>query len=265
MSFVPPELSVLEGNPSLDNSVTNSFEGNNIAVTSDNDISESDLDNNYSFSSTSSDESDDIELEEKLSEWATKFSVTHNALRALLKILCQYHTSLPKDPRTLLRTTSHVELQEICGGFYHHFGVETGLKSFLQQMSPELFKQCMTNIEIQINIDGLPLFKSTNEQFWPILGRAVKPFASEPFIIGIFLGDKKPDDINIFLNDFIVELKKLKEAPMLVPNLNTQFQVSVSCMICDTPARAFVNSQKAILVITDAISVAKKVSELQTG
>ena len=65
MSFVPPELSVLEGNPSLDYSVTNSFEGNKVAVTSDNYISESDLDNNYSFSSTSSDESDDIRLEEK--------------------------------------------------------------------------------------------------------------------------------------------------------------------------------------------------------
>ena len=38
---------------------------------------------------------------------------------------------------------------------------------------------------LQINIDNLSLFKSSSKQFWPILGRIVESFLSEPFVIGL--------------------------------------------------------------------------------
>ncbi|ESP02012.1 hypothetical protein LOTGIDRAFT_111295 [Lottia gigantea] len=44
-------------------------------------------------------------------------------------------------------------------------------------------------VNIQVNIDGLPLFKSSSIQFWPILGRLLLPYTAEPFVIGIYVGD----------------------------------------------------------------------------
>jgi len=63
---------------------------------------------------------------------------------------------------------------------------------------------------------------------------------SEPFVIGLYLGEKKPDDVNEFLKDFIEEMVQIQEAPLRVPDLDTEFDVSISCVICDTPARAYV-------------------------
>lgn len=41
-------------------------------------------------------------------------------------------------------------------------------------------------VQVQVSIDGLPLFKNSKIQFWPILGRVVQPVASDVFIIGLF-------------------------------------------------------------------------------
>ncbi|XP_060557330.1 uncharacterized protein LOC132717789 [Ruditapes philippinarum] len=81
-------------------------------------------------------------------------------------------------------------------------------------------------------------------KFWPIFGRATKPITSEPFVIGLYLGDKKPVDVNEFLKDFIEEMVQIQEAPLRVPDLDTEFDVSISCVICDTPARAYVKKVK---------------------
>lgn len=60
-----------------------------------------------------------------------------------------------------------------------------------------------------INIDGLPLFSSTNLQFWPILGM-LRNFESFPFAIGIFCGKSKPCPLYLYLEDFLVEMNYLK-------------------------------------------------------
>lgn len=59
-------------------------------------------------------------------------------------------------------------------------------------------------IMIDINIDGLPISKSSPSKFWPILGRLVWS-KREPFIISIFKGNMDPD-IHDFLNLFVGEI-----------------------------------------------------------
>ena len=44
-------------------------------------------------------------------------------------------------------------------------------------------------------------------QFWSILGRAVKPVVSDPFIIGLFSGDKNPGKVGEYLQDCIAEVQ----------------------------------------------------------
>lgn len=60
-------------------------------------------------------------------------------------------------------------------------------------------------LDLQINIDGLPIFKSTQHQFWSILGRFINTDQKEPFIIGIFSGTSKPNDLDEYFREFLDE------------------------------------------------------------
>ena len=48
------------------------------------------------------------------------------------------------------------------------FGLVSGLQEKIKYSVEFLLDNFC--LELQLNIDGLPLFKSTNHQFWPILG-----------------------------------------------------------------------------------------------
>ena len=67
-------------------------------------------------------------------------------------------------------------------------------------------QQC---ILLQTNIDGLPLFKSSNLQFWPILGMVDNMPSKSPFIVGLFCGVKKPSVVSEFVKDFTSDMSIL--------------------------------------------------------
>ena len=96
-------------------------------------------------------------LPEKLADWAHTYSIPLNALSALLVILHKDHPCLPKDARTLLGTLAVTDIKTVAGGEYDHFGIKSALAQQLlcSSFAPE---SC---ISIQVNIDGLPIFKSS--------------------------------------------------------------------------------------------------------
>jgi len=58
------------------------------------------------------------------------------------------------------------------------------------------------SLEIQVNVDGLLLYESSGYQLWPILGRIICPtLSSEPFVIGLYAGHKKPQQVSDYLKD----------------------------------------------------------------
>lgn len=59
----------------------------------------------------------------------------------------------------------------------------------------------MDYVKISINIDDLPLSKSSLQQFWPILG-SVFPY-NNVFVIGLYHGTEKPANMIDFLKDFV--------------------------------------------------------------
>lgn len=61
-------------------------------------------------------------LTESLCDWALHFRVSLVALTALLAILRLHHPFLPKDARTLLKTTTSYSIHILAGGTYHYFG-----------------------------------------------------------------------------------------------------------------------------------------------
>ena len=204
---------------------------------------ESDSEAEY-FSDEESSESRTLISE--LAKWATDSHIPVSALAGLLNVLRRYHPSLPKDPRTLLKTPRKTNLRDVDdgNGGYYHFGVKESLAKSTQLFDFLSVNRHADTIYLQINIDGLPLFHSSCKQFWPILGRVCNPVETDPFVIGIYCGDKKPESVDDFLHDFVDEMLELQQGPVQFEQAFLPVQIKVSCFICDTPARAFVKQVK---------------------
>ncbi|MES9901557.1 MAG: hypothetical protein ABW168_02610 [Sedimenticola sp.] len=188
------------------------------------------------------DEHGDLALD--LAEWATKFGSSQASVNELLRILRPYHGNLPKDARTLLKTAKVYNILDVAGGSYYHFGICENVKSLILSLPEPI--ESIQEISIQLNIDGLPLFKSSNTQFWPILGKLVIPAVTSPFIIGLLVGNQKPQDISEYTQQLTEELDSLIQNGITVHVNDVDYQItfSLSCVICDTPARAFVKCCK---------------------
>lgn len=108
-------------------------------------------------------------LREEMSEWASSFSVTHNALDALLKVQQrQGHKDLPSTARTLYDATRKFKVKTVGGVETIAYNVTDQLSLHLNKYPPES-TQNLQSINISLNVDGLPLFQSSNKSLWPIL------------------------------------------------------------------------------------------------
>lgn len=168
------------------------------------------------------------------------------AINELLSILRVPFPQFPKDSRTLLQTPSSCsyEIISIFPGFYCHLGIENGLRRILNNscIIEKLFLDCTEIVlPICINIDGLPISKSSGSQFWPILIYIDLPTINEkwrkPFTVGIYHGFKKPADAHQFMNSFINEFQNLEKNGF---EINDRIiKLKVSKLLCDAPAKSF--------------------------
>jgi hypothetical protein len=180
-------------------------------------------------------------IADKLRTWAVNESVTQSALSSLLKVLRKRIPELPADARTLLKSDSSAGTEtcitNVSGGQYYHFGISDNISHELRFHNVDH----TDTVLLQINIDGLPLFKSSNGQFWPILGKVCKPFVGTPFVIGIFYGSSKPADLQ-FSQSFVDDFVSVKDNGILYRGATVD--CCIHAMICDSPARAFVKNVK---------------------
>lgn len=183
------------------------------------------------------DNSESIEIfKYHLRHWAIGHHIALTAVSDLLKILklhLKLH-SLPSDARTILKTEDvKNEISNLFPGKYYHFGLKSKL---LLKLIQNNFKGYEVNISI--NIDGLPLTKSSGSQFWLILIKIDELKQLRPFPIAIYHGENKPKNSNNFLQKFTEEMKSLQEEGVF---LNNQIiKINVSKILCDAPAKAFV-------------------------
>jgi hypothetical protein len=184
-----------------------------------------------------------LPLRVQLAEWAMNNNISHSALASLLNILKPYHDTLPVDPRTLLKTPQTYDIKIIEGpdnqvGQYYHFGIACGIAKMLTPDSPPAHSV----LSLQFNFDGLPLFKSSNLEFWPIQC-LIRQYNVRPFVVGLYCGCKKPGNITQYLHDFVSELTDILMKGITV--LGIQLTVKIDCFVCDAPARSFVKNVKA--------------------
>ncbi|KAK0140799.1 hypothetical protein N1851_022202 [Merluccius polli] len=109
----------------------------------------------------------DETLRRKLAEWAANRNVSHATLSELLSILLGHGLDVPKDPRTLLGTLKDCEVKNIGQGNYYHFGLANAIISELKMANEQ--ELTTDKLTIRVNVDGLPLSRSSNMQLWPIL------------------------------------------------------------------------------------------------
>ena len=163
-----------------------------------------------------------------LAEWAIQQNINHAAINSLLGVL-RKHTDpkLPVDARTLLKTPRSIStITPKCGGNYVYFGIEAGIAR--QNL------KSVNEVKLIVNVDGLPLFKSSGTQVWPILGKLEK---GKPFIIAMFCGNGKPNSESDFMSDFLREATKLKKNGLNLPNKSSNNPFEIKYFICDAPAR----------------------------
>ncbi len=211
--------------------------------TADSNLENLDLDDQQ-YSSESDDtetgsSSDEIsDLRSDMAKWAVRNKATRTSVDELLSLLRKHGHRLPKDARTLLGTPRHVDAQDLCGGQYLYFGLESGLLKICSQYQEKIMSR-ENHVLLNFNIDGLPLFKSSNVQIWPILC-SVKRF--QPFVVAVFCGNGKPNSVRDFMSEFLEELTTLQHDGISFKG--ETLNVKVNAFICDAPARAFLKCIK---------------------
>ena len=179
-------------------------------------------------------------LTNDIGAWAVRNRCSRSCINELLKILKNNgHDELPKDARTLFKTPRNVSTSVKCGGSYSYLGIANGITRALLENPNFTFHGDI--IEINVNIDGVPLYKSSSTQLWPILCM-IQGFSS-PFIVAIFCGTSKPNQVTEYLHDFILEYKALKQEGYMHEMKN--YSVIIRAIICDAPARQFLKCVKA--------------------
>lgn len=192
--------------------------------------------------------------------WAIEHHIAQNAVTDLLKIIksdLKLH-SLPSDARTIFKTENvSNKIINLPPGKYYHFGLKAKLLLKLihdNEINSENFK--INDINILISIDGLPLTKNSNSQFWPILVKIDEMKKVEPFPVGVYHGEKKPDNSNIFLRKLVEEMKILQKEGLHVGN--RILPVKINKILCDALAKLFVLCIKTSTLIIAVLNVGPK-------
>lgn len=104
------------------------------------------------------------EITDKLKYWCAHHRITAVAMCDLLCILRFAGLAfLPKDNRTLMGTPVKVPIHTLSNGKLWYNGIAACLQNALDKISTDM------SITLDWNFDGVPISKSSNNQFWPIL------------------------------------------------------------------------------------------------
>ena len=123
-------------------------------------------------------------------------------------------------------------------GEYWYYGLENCIKDVLQSVLP--LPHQAEELSLSFNIDGLPINRSSKQEFWPILCMVqTKNQQFEPQAVAIYSGIGKPP-LESYLTPFVNELNTLLRNGL---NLEQQtFNLKINNFVCDTPARCFIKN-----------------------
>lgn len=110
----------------------------------------------------------------------TKHQISHIALTDLLGILKNEGlTSLPGNSRTLLSTLRYCAIVPMGNGEFWYNGIREILVARLSEETN------LESVSLIFNVDGLPPFKSSLLEFWPILLKMHEYPCDQPMVAAI--------------------------------------------------------------------------------
>lgn len=136
--------------------------------------------------------------------WMTTTGAKRKASNILLHYLRhKFGVDIPTDYRTLLGTPNKPIPMLISPGSYIHIGVHKALYHLLSE-AKELTSS--TSVLMQFFVDGVKIFKSSKTGLWVIMVNIRSKKLRRrltPKVIGVYFGEKKPEDFNDFLWPFV--------------------------------------------------------------
>lgn len=206
----------------------------------DGDISYDEDDNNEGAGDVIRDEEEIFKS--TLARIVIKYKFSRDATNEILRFLKENgHAFLPITRETLLHTPKiPILVRKIGDAEYFHVGLQKALHRCNYEF---LIHQDV--IEIDVNIDGLSLSKSSKLKTWPILGAFPNKPNISPFIIGAFVGYSNPPCIDDFLLEFVNEARNSLANGVEVTPQRIRKPMSIRAYICYAPARAFLTGTKS--------------------
>ena len=171
-----------------------------------------------------------------IKDWSIDYKITHNAFRALLAILNK-HTKVhfPKDPRTMLKTPKTTDVRQMGEGQYCHIGLNETVKKIVMGRLAQ--NREFDTLKLLINIDGAPLVGNSSEKgLWTILCKEAD--LDDVFLVGVYLGAKKPDDPNEFVEAFVIEAVQLINDGFT--HDGKLYKIRLYAFVFDSPAKAYI-------------------------
>ena len=158
----------------------------------------------------------------------------------LIKYLNHTHKAGLPGVRAILKTPReipHAQMFWVEPGIYLHLG----LKDSLDRCAEINFASAHASgavLQLKVNVDGVEIARSSRNTMWPILV-LVDGIKMRPLIVGLYYGERKPDNFNHFLAPFVDEVDKMKRGDKLVCKLGGfDFELKFRAWIFDLPALA---------------------------
>lgn len=183
-------------NKSIITKVTNNSEFENPDNNKNNDEDkvnvDIDLDCNTEVTANMQIENENKTISEKLSDWYMKYNPGKRCCDDLLKILRSENIAVPLSTSTLIGRRKEIIVRSVSPGEYFHLGV----RQYLDTIKSKIIGY--KELHLDIGIDGLPLFRCSQNGLWPIMGNLHNVKDTEVFLIGSYFGKKNLETLTCF-------------------------------------------------------------------
>jgi hypothetical protein len=152
-----------------------------------------------------------LSLSEELLLFFIIFNISHAAMSYLLKLLVRHNIAVPPTLYQLKKMQKNFDwnILNINNGQFAYLSIKENIVYCLDNGMLSISKSInQVILNIKISIDGLPLYKSSNMNLWPILC-SIQGVA-RPLPLGILCGIGKPD-LNTMLVNLCTEIHALRE------------------------------------------------------
>lgn len=174
-----------------------------------------------------------LSLTVKIAAIAIFFNLSNPVVNAFLALFRFLNFDVPKDARTIKKTPRNGPQSTD----FAHFGLARGIQ---RKCGQRWTGKASKEILLQLNMDGIPLFKNSRIQFWPILCKIVNGPDRNPFVVSVYCGVSKPPSLSEYLSPFIGEMTEIEKNGLRIGERHCT--VRIESIICDAPARSFVKA-----------------------